>query len=73
MDITPFEVLICLLLHVNDNMHHQKFITTILNLTNLHRVPKLVTPLQTSWCKIVNTWHTSFTKCETIVETNILN
>jgi len=28
----------------------------------LHRVPKLATPLQISWCKIVNTWQI-FTKC----------
>jgi len=40
--------------------------------TIVHRVPKLATPLQISWCKIVNTWQI-FTKCETFMETIILN
>jgi len=38
----------------------------------IHHVPKLATPLQISWCKIVNTWQI-FTKCETFTETIILN
>jgi len=38
----------------------------------IHRVPKLATPLQISWCKIVNTGQI-FTKCETFMETIILN
>jgi len=39
---------------------------------NIHSVPKLATPLQISWCKIVNTWQI-FTKCETFMETSILS
>jgi len=38
----------------------------------VHRVPKLATPLQISWCKIVDTWQI-FTKCETFMKTIILN
>jgi len=34
----------------------------------VHCVPKLVTLLQWSWCKIVNTWQI-FIKCETFMET----
>jgi len=38
----------------------------------IHRVPKLVTPLQISCCKIVNTRQIFFTKCKTFMETIIL-
>jgi len=38
---------------------------------HIHHVPKLATPLQISWCKIVNTWQI-FTKYETFMETIIL-
>ena len=37
----------------------------------LHRVPKLATPLEISWCKIVNT-RQIFKKCETFIQTIIL-
>jgi len=39
---------------------------------NVHRVPKLATPLEISSCKSVNTWRI-FAKCETFMETIILN
>jgi len=39
---------------------------------HIHRVPKLATLLQISWCKIVNTGQI-FTKCKTLVKTIILN
>jgi len=35
------------------NRGHQSSLICILH---LHHVPKLVTPIQISWCKIVNTW-----------------
>jgi len=38
----------------------------------IHRDPKLATPLEISWGKIVNTWQI-FTKCKTFMETIILN
>ena len=40
--------------------------------TYIHRIPKLATPLQISWCKSVNT-RQIFAKCETFIETIILN
>jgi len=35
--------------------------------------PKIATPLEIGWCKIVNTWQIFFTKYETFMETIILN
>jgi len=52
-------------------MHKKNFLLPTISGWLLHHVPKLVTPLQISWCKIVNTWQIFFYKIWNILNRSL--